>query len=111
MKNKQKLLCNVRVEDIEYWGKGDIYLLPNKEYTLTIDYPFSKPGYFKIRTKSGERTGFGEIIKFIYKSYLKQYDSVDEDGDNGYWHGIEDLTIEQISVDHKKKKITIDVGS
>ena len=100
--------CNIRIADI---GKQtvDVYLPANKTYTIEIDYPFDEPGYFDIKTNSG--MGFANLLTHIRKAYDKQYAAAKKSKTNGYWHGMEDLYLEGINVDHKTKKITLDIGS
>lgn len=109
MKKTERINCNVRVEELEYWGSGDLSLPANQTYTLVVDYPFSIPGHFPIKT--GKGMGLSGLFKEIYKAYIKQYVNAEKQDDNGYWHGIEDLAIQGIRVNHKKKEITLDVGS
>jgi len=112
MKNKiinQKMNCDIRLTSIEYWKGKNILIPKNSTYSLTIDYPFSIPGIFKLQTKKS--VGLIELLKFIHKCYEKQYKIADKDEDNSYWHGIEDLVIEGININHKTKKITLYIGS
>lgn len=109
MKNKQKLNCDVRVTSIPYWKGEDIVIPKNSTYTLTVDYPFNKAGIFKFKTTK-EPSGVIGLLQFIGKCYDKHYNNVEKDK-NGYWHGIEDLVIESILVDHQKKTIHLYVGS
>ena len=106
---KHNINCDVKVSGIEYW-KGEDFLIPkNSTYQLIIDYPFNKAGVFELKTT--EPIGMMGLIKFIGKCYIKQYKNAETDDDNGYWHGIEDLVIEGININHKTKKIELFVGS
>ena len=107
-KVKEHIKSNLHIMDIEYWGSGDILLPAKQVYALTIDYPFNDAGHFPIKT--GKGLGFVGLMKLIYKYYVKHYANVEKDG-NGYWHGMEDLYLEGIDVDHKAKTIKLDVGS
>lgn len=106
MKKTQSVNCDIRVDALEFWKGEDFYLPGNRTYTLVIDYPFNKPGEFKIKTKKG--MGLIGLCKHIAKSYAKQYKAAEKDDENGYWHGIEDLVIEGIRVNHQSKKIRLD---
>src|ERR1035437_6945476 len=105
--NKQKLDCNIMINDIGSWSSGNFQLRADSTYTLIITYPFSKPANFKI--KVGKRgMDFIGLMPHIKKCYIKKYESAEIDDDDGYWHGIEDLALEGAYVDHKKKEITLD---
>lgn len=108
--SKQNIKCDISVKRLDCFSGQDISLLPNETYVLTIDYPFNKEGEFKIKT-SNKGMGFFGLLSHIYKSYIKQYENAENDDDNGYWHGIGDLVIEGIHIDHSKKTITLDIGS
>jgi hypothetical protein len=108
---KSKINLDIQLTTCQYWGRdSDVNLLPNETYTLLIDYPFNKPGYYKIKTgKTG--MGIGGLLGKIYDCYIKQYDAAKTDKEQGYWHGIGDLAIEGIEVDHTRKEIKLSVGS
>jgi hypothetical protein len=108
MKNIQTVQTSLKVEDIQYWGSGDFQLPPNEIYTLVIDYPFDCERRYQIKT--GKGMGLAGVFKHIGKAYEKTYADANK-GNNGYWHGIEDLHLEEIKVNHKKKLITLSVGS
>lgn len=105
---KQKINCDIRVVDLECWKGKDIFLPANKTYELAITYPFEKHGIFEIQT--GDGMGLFGILSHIRKGYANLYKNAKKDK-NGYWHAVEDLTIEGITVDHDKNKITLYVGS
>lgn len=88
---------------------GKYHLPGNRTYTLVIDYPFSKVATYSFKTKKG--MGLIGLLRLITKCYERKYKAAERDDDDGYWHGIGDLVIEGITVDHKKKKITLDIGS
>lgn len=108
MKNTQTVKTNLKVEDIHYWGTGDFRLPANKVYTLVIDYPFESERRYQIKTGGG--MGLVNLFKHIGSAYNRTYADADK-GNNGYWHAVEDLYIEEIKVNHKKKLITLSVGS
>lgn len=105
----QSIRCNIRVEEATYWGGKDFWLPANRTYTLVVDYPFNKEARYEIKTKKG--MGLLGLIGQIRKAYDRKYRAAEKDDDDGYWHGIEDLVIEGISVNHKRKIIRLDVGS
>lgn len=117
MKSKNIIKCNIRVEDSADCFNGDIYLPANRTYTLIIDYPLSNPYHKTIKTKKG--MGTAALIKEIGKAYNHVYKIDDTECKKndfeptfGVWgHGIEDLVIEGINVKHKRKLITLYVGS
>jgi hypothetical protein len=105
----QSIVCDIPVSQGEFWNGKDFWLPGNKTYTLVIDYPFSKMAEYKIKTNKG--MGLGGLVKQIYKCYIKKYQSAEKDDDDGYWHGIGDLVIEGIQVNHKSKVIRLGIGS
>lgn len=120
MKNKQSITVFVPVTHLlGIWSRKEFQKLPaNQTFELKIDYPLSHPAYYKIRTgKKG--MGLARLLVAIGKAYQKTYEvedatmtSEEEGGRYGiYGHAMEDLSIEGISVDYKKKTIRLDVGS
>ena len=107
---KQSVNCNVAVTDCEYFRNDPVFLPPKETYTLVIDYPFSKWGSFKIKT-GVKGMCLGGILKQIHVAYVKQYEAAEIDDNQEYWHGIEDLAVEGIAVDHVKKEIRLSMGS
>jgi hypothetical protein len=103
--------------------KGDLYLPPNEIYELHIDYPLMHPTYIKIATgKLG--MGLAAVLNKIGKAYQKIYDTDDEEikassrwsGNEKprygiYGHGIEDLNLCEIAVNHTSKTIKLGIGS
>lgn len=118
-KTKQSVDIFIPVTNLAAYWKGNFEKLPaNKTYELVIDYPLTKPARFKINTgKKG--MGLIALLGRIGKLYQRVYDKEDatltsesEGGCYGIWgHDIGDLSIEGINIDHKKKLITLDVGS
>lgn len=106
---RQSIVCDIPVERSKYWKGKDIRLPGNRTYTLVIDYPFSKEATYSFKTKKG--MGLIGLLGVITKCYERKYKAAEKDDEDGYWHGIGDLVIEGITVDHKKKKITLDIGS
>jgi len=107
--NTQSIICDIHIESVEHWNGKDFWLPGNRTYTLVIDYPFSKEARYEIKTKKG--MGLAGLAKQIYKSYLRKYKAAEKDDNDGYWHGIGDLVIEGIQVNHKSKIITLYIGS
>jgi|ERR1019366_4700639 hypothetical protein len=107
-KKSQHIKCDVQVEMLRCWRNDLQTLPPNQTFELIIDYPVSNPATYKLHTgKSG--MGLCRLLKEIGKAYEKVYAAEDK---YGVWgHFITDLAIEGISVDFKKKKIRLDVGS
>lgn len=110
MKNIQSVTCFIPITNLEAkWG-GEFLLPPNSVYTLIIDYPFDIPGKFPIKTgKNG--MNFIQLMPKIFKAYQQQYRNADNDNRNGYWHGIDDLSLGGVRVNHNKKEITLGVDS
>lgn len=108
-KKTQSINCNIPVDQGQYWDGRDFWLPGNRAYTLVIDYPFSKEALYKIQTKKG--MGLSGLVKQIYKSFVRKYKVADKSDDDGYYHGIGDLVIEGIRVNHQKKIIRLDIGS
>jgi len=108
---KNNIYVNIQISDIDdYWkSNGNIgtCLLPNKIYTLIIDYPLDKPTIFDIKTgKKG--ISVINLIGKIGKLYRKVYA---EEADKIWGHRIEDLCLEHIEIDNKKLTIKLGVGS
>ena len=117
--NKQSISVDVQVLNLAAGNwKGNFDKLPaNKIYELVIDYPLTHPAVYKIKTG---KKGLGLVALFgkIGKLYQRTYDKEDatletEDGGcYGIWgHSIGHLAIEGINVDHKRRLITLNVGS
>lgn len=83
-------------------------LAANKDFELMLNYPLSKEFSFTIKTgKKG--LDFQGLLKKIGQTYVKVYSNTKK---YGVWgHGIEDLFIEAIHVDHEKNKIKVSMGS
>lgn len=107
--NKQSIRCDIKVDAIEYWKGKDFWLPARRTYNLIIDYPFSKAGVFQIKT--GKGMGLLGLMAKTYKAYKTMYRRAQTDKQQGYWHGIEDLVVEGITVNHKTRKIRLDIGS
>jgi hypothetical protein len=107
--NTQSIKCDIPVDQGQYWDGKDFWLPGNRTYTLVIDYPFNKEARYDIKTKKG--MGLAGLVKQIYRCYIRKYSAVERDDNDGYWHGIEDLVIEGIRVDHKSKIIRLSIGS
>jgi len=108
MKNIQNIVCSFDFDSISCLSGQDIVLPPNEEFELVIDYPLHKSYIKKIKTgKNG--MGYVGILKKIYTAYQYVYDH--EDYYDVWGHYIDDLRIEGIRVDLKKKKIDLSMGS
>jgi len=96
--------------DISMWDTKtrDISIPPNQTYELKIDYPLSIVATCPIKTGANGLHTAG-IISKIAKFYRKIYDNEEKFGIWG--HCMEDLTLGHIRIDHKKKEVTISVGS
>lgn len=94
-------------------SKGNVTIPPNKTYTLRLDYPFAgEKHYFTI--KSGKKSLsandlIGKICSIYENKIYKNDATMDKYGVFG--HGIDDLTLSEIKVNHVKKTITIGTGS
>jgi hypothetical protein len=118
MKN-QNITVHIPVTMLSSIWKGEFPKLPaNKTYQLVIDYPLSNPVTYPIKTgKKG--MGLVSLLGKIGKLYQKTYDVEDEtlesEAEGGrygiYGHDIGDLNLSGINVNHKTKKITLDVDS
>lgn len=107
--NTQSINCDIPVSNGEFFNGKDLWLPGNRTYTLIIDYPFSKVAEYEIKTKKG--MGLAGLMKQIFKCYIRKYRDAERDDDDSYWHGIDDLVIEGIRVNHKRKTIRLDVGA
>jgi hypothetical protein len=113
MKKQTKQSASLHVP-ITYLGstwKGELSKLPaNKTYTLVIDYPFGgeREHLFPIKTgKNG--LGLIALLGKIGQAYEKIYSDPDAYGVFG--HGIDDLALAGIDINHKTKKIELWVDS
>lgn len=117
MKTRETISCTVTLADNPKFS-GDLYLPPNKLYTLVIDYPLSNP-YHKSVCTGGRGIKTNQLIGIIVKAYRHIYDVEDrqdkkgmEETTYGVWgHDIDDLVLCRISVNHKKRTITLGVDS
>jgi hypothetical protein len=105
--NSETVNCSIPISYLPYYN-GDVSLLPNKIYTLTIDYPLNTP--LKVLIASGKQgMGLAPLLVQIGKAYHKAYSN---DNKYGIWgHDMGDLTLESIKVNHLTKSITLSVGS
>lgn len=114
LKNTQSITLFIPVTYLLGMWKNEFQELPpNQSFQLIIDYPLSRPAIYKINTgKKG--MGLSRLLKTIGKKYQQTYNREDasEEGVYGiYGHSIDDLSIEGIKVNYKKKTIRLDVGS
>lgn len=99
----------IPVTNLDGFWKGSFKdLPPNKIYELIIDYPLSVKAKFKIHTgKNG--LGLIKLLGIIGKKYIHIYENPRQ---YGIWgHVIDDLQLEGITVNHKKKTIELSMGS
>ena len=93
--------------------KKDIFLLPNKEYKLIIDYPLSKKAVFSIKTGKfgiGSNELMGRIGTFY--EWIYQEDARTDGEKFGIWgHELSDLELGSIEINHKTKKIRLGIDS
>ena len=107
MSNKEECQLGISVSYLSSI-KGNIRLPPNSSYTLLIDYPLDNGFSFPVKVgKQG--MGITEILGTIGDAYEKVYAMPNHFGIWG--HGIGDLVLETVTVDHDKKLITLSVGS
>jgi hypothetical protein len=110
MKN-QNVSVHIPVTMLASYWKGDFQKLPaNRIYELIIDYPFggAREHHFPIKTgKHG--LGLVGLLSKIGKAYEKIYEDPSTNGVFG--HDIDDLNLSGVRVNHKTKKIRLDVDS
>jgi hypothetical protein len=109
--NKTPFLLNIKVIDLENYLKLDeIYLLPDKDYVLVIRYPLSKA--YEKTISSGKGMRIGGILNEIHLGYKHIYEEAEKENPYGVWgHGIRDLWLETIQIDHEKLTIGLGMGS
>lgn len=81
----------------------------NKSYECKVGYPFNRGFNFTIKTGSDglSLTGFNTILA---DQYRKHYDNIHKNVvDDGYFHDIKDLYLEEIVINGNK--ITLGIGS
>ncbi len=105
--NKQTLKCHFKLTSLNLLSGNDILLPANETYKIAILYPFKNISYYVIRTGNG--IGLAGLLKHIHKAFINAYDKVQENGEC-YYHGIEDIALHKINVNHKTKRITFDIG-
>jgi hypothetical protein len=105
----QTINCDIPVTNGKFFNSKDFWLPGNKTYTLVIHYPFDKKARYDVKTKKG--MGLAGLLRQIYKYYVKKYKTADTANNDGYCHGIEDLMVEGIRVNHKSRIIKLDIGS
>lgn len=109
MNKTQKITLFIPVENLTAKWNGQFEKLPpNKIYEIVIDYPIDKPFVRKINTGKFGMSLFS-LLRRIGKYYQSIYNCEEK---YGVWgHEITDLIIEGININHKKKLITLDIGS
>ena len=111
MKNKnltQSINLSEHISDIESSiPNEDIFLPPEKQFKLLINYPCKG----KLFTFNTGKKGMGslKLIRKIGECYKEIY--ADPKGNGVYGHGIGDLYLEGIEVNFESKLITLHVGS
>lgn len=110
MNKTETISIDVQVTNLVdgFWRGRFSKLPPNRTYELIIDYPLSNPAKYRIKTGINGLS-LVQLLKRIGNAYRKVYDKEDF---YGVWgHYITDLAIEGISINHKTKKIRLNVGS
>ncbi|CAB4196766.1 hypothetical protein UFOVP1290_286 [uncultured Caudovirales phage] len=105
--NKQSLKCHFKITSLNSLKGNDIALPANKTYKIAILYPFKDTYYYVFKTSNG--IGLAMLLKHIHKAFISAYDKVQDKGE-AYYHGIEDVALHTINVNHKSKMITFDIG-
>lgn len=108
-KNINDVTLFIPVTHLDAIWKGNFKDLPrNQNYQLIIDYPLDKPAKFKIKTgKMG--IGLIRLLGIIGKKYSYVYENAEK---YGIWgHDIDDLQLEGLRINHKKKTIELYMGS
>lgn len=116
--NKQSLTVFIPITNLDAIWKGTFNKLPpNSSYELEIDYPLDRPAKFKINTgKNGMSLVvlLGKIGKYYHKVYEQEDLDIanHKEGRYGIWgHDIEDLSLEGLDINHKRKTIKLSIGS
>lgn len=105
--NKQSIKCIMPLTSLEYCDGHDVNLPPNETYTLDLDLPWIWHIPLQSSFKTGKNgMGLGGLFKVIWKAYDKAYakllsDSVYSD------RSPNDIVIERIEVDHKRRVVEI----
>lgn len=124
---KDEFYCKEYAEEVTDCPPDEVVLLPNKEYTLIIDYPVTNEykKNFKTGVKGMTRLQFADLV---CQEYHKMYNEEDKssggdpghiagmynrnksEGKYGIWgHDIGDLVLVEAEV--KEKNITLGVDS
>jgi hypothetical protein len=104
----QHISCDVSINSEDEFVGTDVINFPkHTNFTLTIDYPLTKPYVSTLNTEYGLTVQ--QVIDFIRDEYYNIYENPKK---YGVWgHSLSDLYLEGITVDFDKKKISILVGS
>lgn len=104
---KETVSLELSISSLEY-VKGSVTLPPNTEYTLRITYPIEEIVSTKIKVGEKEMSEL-QLCREIFLVYYQIYQDPEK---YGVWgHGLGDLVLESIEVDHDQKSIKIFVGS
>lgn len=108
MEGKEKIDCFISITDLAALSSGSsIKIPPNETYRLTINYPVKEERTFPI--EGGE---FGLLLLDLFAEIEICYWKVfEEQPFNTINHGIEDLTLEGMEINHDEKTIGLSVGS
>lgn len=109
--NKNSITIFIPISQLDAIWTGEFKNLPaNQTFQLIIDYPLGGERPVPYNIKTG-KTGMGlvKLLKKIGEAYVDLYTHADRYGVFG--HDMEDLQLEGINVDFKKKIIRLDVGS
>lgn len=106
--HRQSVRMNASICELSGWNGSFDKLPPNKTYTLIIDYPIDDEARFDIQTgKSG--MGLAALLRKIGQTYERVYRGHRK---YGIWgHGIYDLGLGEIIVNHQKRTIRLVVSS
>ena len=109
IKSSQTVNCFLHLGQWADGGKAnDIYLKPNQDYSIEIDYPLENSVQFTFNTgKNG--LGFAGVVNRIVEFYKRIYRAPTKYG--VYGHDFEDLSLGGFKIDHKKKLIRLYIGS
>ena len=108
---KQSVRCSFPFYNLEYHDGKDINLPPNETYSMEIRYPFTNPPIF-VEVKTGKNgMGIGGLFKAIWKAYDVRFAKLYLGQDGSALHSVEELFLEGIDVDHKKRTIGLLIGS
>jgi hypothetical protein len=109
---------NIHIATKEFSSYGDDnhramtkILPPNRVYTCKVDYPFNTGFTFKVKVGENGMTLKGFVTR-LSNAYKKHYEKIENDEvDDGYWHGIDDLYLEKTLINDESLTIEVWIGS